>query len=154
MQKCNERPGLLWSILASRSASRSDGLFGGKGNHRLAKLIFTEVHFHILCYHTPFSSIPLHRVHISRIWVLITFTFSNRTQKWSKPKAITNISWELLGTDLDIWAWASKNVKLTKTKMQMNNGKDLQVLGGKTMLIFNFCRDICDQVRLFGDFSR
>ena len=31
----------------------------------------------------------------------------------------------------------------------MNNGKDLKVLGGKTMLIFNFCRDICDQVHGF-----
>ena len=56
LQKCNERPGLLWSILASRSASRSDGLFGGKGNHHLAKLIFTMVHFHILCYYTLFHT--------------------------------------------------------------------------------------------------
>ena len=103
LQKCNERPGLLWSILASRSASRSDGLFGGKGNHRLAKLIFTAVHFHILCYHTLFSSIPVHGVHISRIWVLITFTILNRTQKWSEARAITNIFWELLWPDLDIW---------------------------------------------------
>ena len=55
---------------------------------------------------------------------------SNTNVEKVKVKAIANIFWEicpeLLGPDLDIWAWAFKKVKLTKTKMQMNNRKDLR----------------------------
>ena len=71
---------------------------------------------------------------------------SNTNVEKVKARAITNIFWEIypehLGPHLNIWAWASRNVKLTETKMQMNNGKDIKVLDGKTMLIFNFCKGI------------